>query len=66
MVNEIIWKGFRFFKSGMQRIYTVKLSDKKFQILWQRFKNWKGSQQDFYFKFVNPFGLSDPIILKNG
>ena len=32
-------------------------SGKFFNYLWKRFKKYKGSQQEFYFRHVNPFKL---------
>lgn len=40
---EIEWRGYGF----------VSYIDKGFDELWEAFKNWKGSQKEFYMKFVN-------------
>jgi len=53
----VCWKGYEF--SQPKRIYSVDIPISKFEPLWERFMNWKGSQEDFYFRFVNPYKTNE-------
>ena len=43
-----------FTRTGENKIYSIILTGRKFNELWEEFQKWTGSQEDFYFKFVNP------------
>ena len=57
----MIWRGYEHPAAGLARfqliIYSIELTAEKAAELWERFKQWEGSQKDFYFRFVNPFKL---------
>lgn len=56
--EEIIWKG--YISEIRREKYEVEIPGEKFDELWEKFKQWKGSQEEFYFIFVNPFKLLEP------
>jgi hypothetical protein len=43
-----------FTRTGENKIYSIELTEGRFNRLWESFQEWTGSQEDFYFKFVNP------------
>lgn len=60
-MEEVIWKGY---PNKDRKRYKVTLSKEKFEELWKKFKKRKYSQEDFYFRFVNPFKLVEPKKIK--
>ena len=59
--KNFTWRGYEE-KDPLSRItrkYHMEISEEKFNELWQKFKTWKGSQEDFYFKFVNIHGIKE-------
>jgi hypothetical protein len=50
------WVGYAHRERGINMIYSVELDDYEFQKLWEKFKE-AGSQEDFYFNYVNPTKL---------
>jgi hypothetical protein len=51
------WRGYRHRNRGIEMVYSVQLDDFEFNKLWEKFKNWKGSQEEFYLTEVNPMKL---------
>jgi len=51
----VFWKG--YYSYYLKRSYIKEMDDKKFDLLWKKFKEYKGSQRDFYFTYVNPMKL---------
>jgi hypothetical protein len=49
----MIWRGYRFNKLGRTVCYQKELTEEQFNDLWEKFKEWEGSQKEFYFKYVN-------------
>lgn len=47
----ITWGG--YFPNRYYKTYSVKIPESKFLKLWEKFKNFDGSHEDFYFKYVN-------------
>lgn len=47
----ITWRG--YFPKRYYKKYCVKIPESKFLKLWERFKNFDRSQENFYFKYVN-------------
>lgn len=43
-----------FTRTGENKIYSIELTAKRFYELWNRFQEWTGREEEFYFKFVNP------------
>ena len=58
MEQEIIWKG--YLDEIRREKYEIEIPEEKFDELWEKFKQWEGSQEEFYFIFVNPFKLLEP------
>ena len=58
---SVIWRGYQHFTQGFARkqltSYSIELTAEKAAKLWAKLKEWTGSQQDFYFKYVNPFRI---------
>ncbi len=48
----IVWKG--YYSEKYHKKYCAKIPESKFLELWKKFKNFKGSQKYFYFKYMNP------------
>lgn len=55
------WVGYAHRERGVNMIYSVELDDFEFNRLWDKFKSWKGSQEDFYFRHVNPMKIQHMI-----
>ncbi len=51
--EAIIWKGYTFQDVKNKKAYITLVSKTRFKELWEKFESWKGSQKDFYFRFVN-------------
>ena len=72
MEKGVVWRGYEHAATGIARMqlvrYSIELSEEKFNELYATLKEWKGSQKDFYFKYVNPFKLcelpKDPTLPK--
>lgn len=60
----MIWSGYRLNKLGRTMCYQIELTEEQFNNLWEKFKEWKGSQKDFYFKYVNTRRKTE-VIKKN-
>jgi REP element-mobilizing transposase RayT len=61
MEKTIEWTGYSFMDHNTKKTYSITLSEEKAEDLWRRFREQKGSQQDFYFRFVNPLLLMKEI-----
>lgn len=61
----MIWRGYTHLATGIARhqliSYSIEITAKEAAMLWERLKQWKGSQEDFYFKYVNPAQLCKKI-----
>ncbi len=51
---EIRWEAYEFVKNGLKFVYSMPMSEEKLNNLWNEFKKWEGSQEEFYFQYVNP------------
>ena len=59
--KNFTWRGYEE-KDNVGKIirkYHIEISEERFNELWQKFKTWKGSQRDFYFKFVNIYKIKE-------
>jgi len=58
-----VWRGYteRRKDSPRRTRYSVPVDNEKLEILWKKFKEWKGSQREFYFKFVNKLAIMEPV-----
>lgn len=63
MEKRCVWRGYQHTAAGVARFqeisHSIELTEEKFNELYAAFKEWKGSQKDFYFKYVNPFKLRE-------
>ena len=57
MKEEVVWRGYRTRDNNKR--FSVTIPRERFQKLWQDFKNWKKTQREFYFKFVNPYKFTE-------
>ncbi len=64
-IELVEWNGYENQRNGRDKqIYSIKLTKSKFDLLWKELRKFKGSQEEFYFKHINPMAIKKEIELK--
>lgn len=50
----ITWEGYEFSRGSKNLVYSKHMTYERFRELMTLFRSFHGSQQEFYFRFVNP------------
>jgi len=61
-----IWAGYTEVDRNTKLRYSVEIPIEKFEELWEKLQNWKGSQKEFYFKFVNALKIREVVNTQRG